>query len=300
VHGFPSLHAAPSVCGGFEQVPLCVSQIPAWWHWSMATHTTGLPPAHVPAWQVSVWVHGFWSSQGAVLFVNTHPVAGAHVSVVHPLLSSQTIAVPVHVPAPQVSPVVHALPSSHTIVLSACTHPVAGSHVSVVHVLWSLQSSEPAPSWQLPPAHASPVVHALPSSHAIVLLVNTQPVAGSQLSVVQMFPSLHTIGVPLHVPPPQVSPIVQTLPSSQAVVVLVCTQPVAGSQLSAVHALLSSQSSVPAPGWQLPPPQVSPVVQASPSSHGAVLSVCAQPLAGAHVSVVHGLLSLQSSVPAPG
>jgi hypothetical protein len=43
--------------------------------------------------------------------------------------------------------------------------------VSVVHGLLSLQSSTLDPAWQLPPLHASPVVQALPSSHALVLLV---------------------------------------------------------------------------------------------------------------------------------
>jgi hypothetical protein len=38
-----------------------------------------------------------------------------------------------------------------------------------------------------------------------------------------------------------------------------------------VHGLLSLQLSEPVPGWQLPPPHVSPVVHALPSSHEAVL-----------------------------
>jgi hypothetical protein len=50
------------------------------------------------------------------------------------------------------------------------------------------------------------------------------------------------------------------------------TQPVAGSQLSAVHWVPSSQVTG-APGWQEPPPQVSPAVQALPSSHGYELSL---------------------------
>ena len=90
-------------------------------------------------------------------------------------------------------------------------------------------------------------MHASPSLQAIVLFVNTQPVAGLQASVVQTLPSLQTTGVPVHVPPPQVSPVVHALPSSQAIVVFVCTHPVAGSQLSAVQTLLSLQFNVPAP-----------------------------------------------------
>src|SRR5258705_565365 len=93
-------------------------------------------------------------------------------------------------------------------------------------------------------------------------------------------------------PPPQTSPEVQTLPSSHASVLFVDAQPVAGAQESVVHGLLSLQTVGP-PGWQEPPPHVSPVVQALPSSHAAVLSACTQPVAGLHESSVQGLLSLQ-------
>ena len=44
VHSLPSLHEVPSGLAGFEQVPLAELQVPAWWHWSEAVHTTGLPP----------------------------------------------------------------------------------------------------------------------------------------------------------------------------------------------------------------------------------------------------------------
>ena len=47
------------------------------------------------------------------------------------------------------------------------------------------------------------------------------------------------------------------------------------------------------PPWQVPPPQVSPLVQALPSSHGLVLFVCWQPVPGSQVSVVHTLWSQQ-------
>jgi hypothetical protein len=57
VQGLPSLHVAPSDFAGFEHTPVVVLQLPAVWHWSLAVHVTELPPVHVPAWQVSVWVH---------------------------------------------------------------------------------------------------------------------------------------------------------------------------------------------------------------------------------------------------
>jgi len=234
--------------------------------------------------------------------VKTHPVAGAQVSVVQTLLSLQTTAAPAwHVPPPQVSPVVQALRSSQAAVLLICTQPEPGTHESSVHGLLSLQFKAPAPVWQVPPEHVSPVVQALPSSHAAVLFVKTQPVAGAQVSVVQTLPSLQT-SVPVpgrQLPPPHVSPVVQALLSSQAAVLFVKTQPLAGAHESVVHGLLSSQFSVPAPAWQLPPEQTSPVVQAFPSLQDAVLFACAQPVAGTHESFVQGLLSSQFSAPAP-
>jgi hypothetical protein len=69
-------------------------------------------------------------------------------------------------------------------------------------------------------------------------------------------------------------------------------------QESSVQALLSLQL-VAGPPWQVPVPHVSPVVQALPSSHEAVLSVWTQPPEESHVSSVQGLLSLQSTVRLP-
>ena len=65
----------------------------------------------------------------------------------------------------------------------------------------------------------------------------------------------------------------QTLLSSQAFGLAVWAQPVLGSQLSVVQSLLSLQSVGTAPGWQVPPEQMSPVVHAFPSLQAAVLFV---------------------------
>ena len=67
--------------------------------------------------------------------------------------------------------------------------------------------------------------------------------------------------------------------------------------VSVVHTLLSLHTT-PAPGLQAPPPQVSPVVQAFPSSQAFVLFVKTQPDAGLQLSVVQMLLSLQT-MPTP-
>src|SRR6185369_5375031 len=119
------------------------------------------------------------------------------------------------------------------------THPLAGLQLSSVQPLPSLHTSA-GPPWHEPPPHVSLVVHALPSSHATVLLSNTHPLAGLQLSSVQPLPSLHTsAGPPLQVPPPQVSVVVQALPSSHGDVLLSYTHPLDGLQLSSVQPLPS-------------------------------------------------------------
>ena len=106
---------------------------------------------------------------------------------------------------------------------------------------------------------------------------------------------MQTIGFePMQVPPRQAPLWVQRLPSSQAVrsASVVWVQPLAGSQPSAVQLLPSLQSGG-GPPTQLPPAQVSAVVQALPSSQAAVLFVCTQPRTGSQESSVHGLPSSQ-------
>ena len=61
VQALPSLQPVPLALAGLEQVPLL--HTPATWHWSSALQTTGLEPAQVPFWQVSVWVQALPSLQ---------------------------------------------------------------------------------------------------------------------------------------------------------------------------------------------------------------------------------------------
>ena len=139
----------------------------------------------------------------------------------------------------------------------------------------------------------SPTVQASPSKHAFALFVKTQPVAGSQLSVVQTLLSPHTRGAPgWHVPPVQTSLIVQAFPSEQAMALFVKTQPVAGLQASDVHTLVSLQT-IAGPDRHVPKAQESPTVHALPSSHAFPLFVKAQPVAGLQLSVVQALPSSQ-------
>src|SRR5437870_873894 len=155
------------------------------------------------------------------------------------------------------------------------------------------------PPTQTPPAQVSAVVHALPSLHGRVFGAFTQPVAGSQESVVHTFassqlgagppthvpfaqvsavvqalPSSHgkVFGVPTHTPAAQVSPEAQGLPSLQGRVFTAFTQPVAGLQESVVHTLPSLQLGG-GPPTQTPPAHASAVVQALPSLQGRVFGV---------------------------
>ncbi len=151
----------------------------------------------------------------------------------------------------------------------------------------------------VPDVHVSLTVHKSPSLQVAVLLVCWQPIAASQLSVVQPFASSQFGALPgLQVPPAQLSPTVHALPSLQVAVLLVYVQPEAGAQASFVQPLPSLQTTA-APGWHAPPAQTSLLVHALPSLQATVLGVNTQPLSGAHASEVHTLSSSHTSA-APG
>jgi hypothetical protein len=296
VHALPSLHGAVLFVWTQPVDALQVSVVQT----LPSSQFGGTPPLQVPPPHVSFVVQALPSLHEAVLLVWTQPEDGLQESSVHGLLSLQPSAgPPLQVPPPHVSAVVQAFPSLHGAVLLVCTQPEPGLQLSSVHGLLSLQPSA-GPPLQVPPPQVSFVVHAFPSLHGAVLLVWTQPEAGSHESVVHGLLSSQNTGPPgLHVPPPQVSFVVQAFPSLHGLVLLAWPQPVDGLQLSVVQTLPSSQFGA-GPPWQLPPPHVSFVVHAFPSLHGAVLGVWTQPAgapnpAGLHESSVQGLLSLQSS-----
>jgi hypothetical protein len=196
----------------------------------------------------------------------------------------------------------HTLPSEHGVPFStgAVAQPNTGSQVSVVHTLASLQLSA-RPATQKDPRQVSLPLHTLPSGHGVPpgTVTKAQPLAGLQPSVVQALPSLQTSGVPpLHVPLWQLSAPLQALPSRQGVPLArgAFAQPKTALQVSPVHGLPSPQASG-VPAAQAPAWQVSLPLQTVPSAQGVPLSigVCAHPLAGVQVSVVHALASLQSS-----
>src|SRR5258706_4670637 len=77
---------------------------------------------------------------------------------------------------------------------------------------------------------------------AIVLLLKTQPVVGSQLSLVQRLASSQTRGAPEQVDPKNTPLNSHDSPTSHAVFFFEKKHPVAGSQVSVVQTLLSPQT----------------------------------------------------------
>lgn len=172
--------------------------------------------------------------------VFAHPLAGAQVSVVQALLSSQLIGVLLHV-------------------------PFAGTQLSVVHMLLSSQFTDGV-NTHAPPLQLS-VVHMLLSLQTMGVCVHIPPL---QLSAVHMSLSLQFIGAPAEQTPLplQVSAIVQASPSSHIVPAATGSPlvqlPLPGSQPPWKQTGGGGQV-FGLPGWQLPPEQTSFSVQALPS-----------------------------------
>src|SRR3990172_1871560 len=144
-----------------------------------------------------------------------------------------------------------------------------------------------------PLMHVSLNVAGFPSSQALLLFVFVHPLIESQASSVHILPSSQKSGEPdVHIPPLQTSIVVQTFPSSQRLLLFVFVHPLTESHVSSVHTLPSLQK-LGAPDVHTPSLQMSPKVQASPSSQGLLLFVNVHPLTESHVSSVHTLPSLQ-------
>ncbi len=301
-HASPPVQALLSEHGAVLFVitqPLAASQLSSV-HGLPSLQAMAWPGTHLPLLQVSPLVHTSPSLQGVVLSDLLQPPAASQISVVHGLPSSQGLALTgLHTPKVQVSPVVHWLKSSQGTVFGRNWQPKAPSQESSVHGLPSLQVS--AEAWlHRPLLQKSPKVQALLSLHGRTLAALAQPVLGSQLSVVHGLSSLQLVISPgKHAPAEQASPLVQALLSVQtAVSSLVKVQPMARSQPSEVHGFPSSQTGA-APATQVPSLQVSPTVQALPSSHLAVVAPKTQPLIASQLSAVQGFWS-SHAVGAPG
>src|SRR2546427_613246 len=277
LHTFPSLHEAPFVSAAFVQTPpLQTSDVHGLLSMQSAFVAQGWQPG------LAVW---------------TQPLTALHASVVHAFPSSQLRGDPrVQIPDRHVSAPLHTFPSLHEVPLTTagCRQPVTGSQVSVVHGFPSSQLSA-VPEVHTPDRHVSAPSQTLPSLHGVPFTTGTfrQPVAGSQLSVVQALLSLQPRGVPpVHTPAWQVSTPLQRSPSGQGVpfASAVCRQPATGSHVSVVQGLASAQLRA-VPGVQAPAWQVSTPLHTFPSLHDVPFATARlrQPATGSQLSVVHGL-----------
>ena len=117
------------------------------------------PGRQAPSLQRSPPVQALLSEHGAVLFVNTQPLAMSQLSSVQGLPSLQTMAWPgTQRPTAHVSPLVQTLPSEQGAVLLDLVQPPAASQISVVQGLPSSQGL----AWsglQTPWVQVSPWVH---------------------------------------------------------------------------------------------------------------------------------------------
>lgn len=220
-------------------------------HGSASSQTMALP-AQLPAVQVSAFVQAEPSSQVPGIANVWQPLLGSHQSTVQVLPSSHTAGLtPLHAPPLHTSPLVQALPSLHGAAFAVAVQPLDRSHASSVQALPSSHIIT-FPGRQLPPAHASPLVHAEPSSQGCVVALCWQPLAGAHWSAVQPLLSSQSTGTP----PEQlafthISPLVHALPSSQLAVLAVWLQPALASHASSVQMLPSSHT-IPFPGKHLP------------------------------------------------
>ena len=278
---------------GTSTHPIPLSQL-ASLHWESPSQVTGKPPRQAPPTQISPSVQGSPSLHAPLLGVNVQPVVLSHSSSVQGLSSSQTRSSPgVHAPPVQRSPSVQRLPSSHGCSAGTETHPVSDAQVSVVQGFPSLQSTS-SPPRQRPPEHRSLLVQASPSSQRPWRGTFWGPRTGSQLSVVQGFPSSTTTREPTQFPLWHESDSVHASPSLQLPGEGIAPQsPVSLLHTSKVQGLPSSQSE-PVPEVQSPFRQASPMVQTSPSSQKASAGINSQPDSGSQESTVHTFPSSQS------
>lgn len=161
MHAIPSLQTIP-VLGVTAQVavPLHARVLQV-----SLVHVMAVP-THVPATQVSVWVHMLPSLQGAVVGVLEQVAVPLHVRVLQVSLV-HVMVVPTQVPVLlHLSVCVQAMPSSQSApVLGVTVHVDVPLHARVLQVSLAHVTVVPA---QTPAVHLSPYVQAMPSLHAVV------------------------------------------------------------------------------------------------------------------------------------
>lgn len=238
VQGSPSSHDRPSAGTNSQPPSTQLPEVQA----LPSSQTVTAPPPQVPSVQVSSAVQLSPSSHDVPLGAGwaTHPpCAGSQTPTSHGFEPVQTTATLIQ-PTPVASQLssVHGFESSHWLTL---LQPTPAVHVSVVQA--SASSQLLAGPVHIPPLHASSTVQGSPSSHAFPSagVALHSPVAASQKSSVQSFPSSHTTGCPKQAPPSQLPPVEQAplLHGVPLAASVVAHRPVLGSQDAWVHELSS-------------------------------------------------------------
>jgi hypothetical protein len=284
VQALPSSQVVPSAFCGLVHSPVPGMHVPASWHWSGVGQTTGLPPTHLPAWQVSVWVQALPSLQAVLFATGTAmqvPSAGLQVPVLHRSVKPEqsTGGPPTQTPAWHASSVVQARSSLQDVpsdLFGFEQAPVAGSQVPTSWH-WSSAVQVTGVPLQTPAVQTSPVVHLLPSSQeppSLVGILSQKPVLALQTPVLQLsVKDEQSVGVPVQFPAPsQMSRVVQALPSLQGVPASAGgleQAPVPGLQVPATWHWSSAVQVTGLKPTQIPPWQMSVWVQAFPSSQVA-------------------------------
>ena len=197
VHALPSSHLAPEMSLWLQaksaELPAVGSQI-SLVQTLLSAHGVPTVPVQVVTSQASFTVQKLLSSQAIVPAAACwQPDLPAQLSVVHGLPSSHAllVAVPAHAPPAHASPVVQVTPSSQLTALFVVVQAPARLQPSSVHGLPSLQAF--AVPVQVPVPQLSFSVQALLSSHVTLAgsATDVQPLVLLQESVVHALPSSH-------------------------------------------------------------------------------------------------------------
>ena len=258
---------------------------------------------------------------GTVLFACTQPVAGLHESwCTRCRRRSSEPGRPRTTPPEQASPVVHAFPSCTPPRSSTLRQPasrvarIVGAGVPVVAALVVLREHAARPTGctrrtcrnprrrctrrearrhRCRPRSGRRRAQALPSLHGDSLFAYTQPVAGLHESSVHALRRRSSARrPPTHAPPQQVSATCTRCRRRTAPRCSRARSPCRVARIVGADVAVVAAGARRRPRTR-PPEQLSPVVHALPSSHGAALFAFTQPVAGLHESSVHAFPSSQ-------
>jgi hypothetical protein len=322
VHLSPSSHAVPLAFGVGTHCPVATLQLPTLQASFKPEQSTAVPFWHVNVCrlQVSVPLHGFWSSQSTLVWQGhlllsavQPPSFSEQLSTVQAMPSSHLTAVPPHLPAVHTSGVVQVRPSLQTLpsaLAGLLQRPVL---VSQVPAEWQLSEAVQV-TW--PAGLHTPLEQASPSVHGFWSLQATpfcfvgfeqMPVAESHTPMSWHWSMAAQLAgaEPTHSPARQLSVCVQALPSLHADLFGFSgleQAPVTGSHVPATwHWLSAVHTTAPLP-THLPSAQVSRVVHALASSHAVPSltgSAAHSPVSGTHTLLRHGSVLVGQTTAVP-